>query len=392
MISIEEAKKVIGEQQYPRKTEVVSIHQLEVGAVLAEDIVSPVDLPLFSNAMMDGYVVSSLSSSYEVIGEIRAGDTENYLLPAGKSYRIFTGAKVPDGSLAVIMQEKASLSGNKVTFSDEVTAGKNIRLKGDEVQANAMVLAEGTIISPGLLGFLAKMGVQDCKVYQKPTIAVLTTGDECKPVGSSLKSGQIYESNSLMLEQALAVYGYTLSVKNHCRDTFEETKNMLANLMSKVDVLLVTGGISVGDHDYVGRCLIDLGVTELFYKVNQKPGKPLFFGRKGNCSVLGLPGNPASALTCFYQYGLAICRNYSGYRQEDLFLLPVSMKLATDYKKTGSRPEFVRSEYKSNGTVLPLTGQRSSMLHSYARANCLLYLSAGPQDLIAGQEVLGYLL
>lgn len=391
MISIAEAKKIISSQQYHRETEEVRLEELKAGNVLAEDIISPVDLPLFSNSMMDGYVVSSDATSHEVIGEIQAGDVKDYELPDGKAYRIFTGARIPDNSLAVIMQESASREGNQVSFTEDITAGKNIRKTGDEVTKGAKVLSAGTTITPGLTGFLAKMGLTHCKVFRKPRIALLTTGDECKPVGSTLQPGEIYESNSLMLQQALADYGYEVLIR-HTMDTYEATRSNLSDLLEQADVLFVTGGISVGDYDFVGRCLKDLGVTELFYKVSQKPGKPLFFGRKDNTSVLGLPGNPASSLTCFYQYGLPICRNMSGYRPEEFFLPPVQMKLAIDYTKFGPRPEFVRSEYQHDGTVIPLGKQRSSMLHSYATANCLLYIPEGKQVLTAGQWVTGYLI
>ncbi|MGB3468818.1 MAG: molybdopterin molybdotransferase MoeA [Cyclobacteriaceae bacterium] len=393
MISVEEARNIIHEQVFSVSAIKKSLSDIRRNDLLAEDIVTPVDLPLFSNSMMDGYVVADVCETYQIAGEIAAGNTSQIVIENGEAYRIFTGAPVPENSFAVIMQEKASVTGSTVTFLEQPVKYKNIRQKGDQVRKGETVLPTGTLLTPGVIGFLANMGIEQISVYDKPKIAILTTGDECKSPGSKLEYGQIYESNSLMLDSALSENGYTAKQKIHAGDTYEETKRHIEDLLAKNDVLIISGGISVGDHDYVNKCLTDLGVNQLIYKIKQKPGKPFFLGRLADKVVIALPGNPASSLTCLYLYGLPVIKLLSGAPADRIFPAEINMHLAHPHEKKGDRPEFVRSCYHpTGGNVDILTKQRSSMLHSYAIANCLVHLPEGDHKLIEGQTVTGYLL
>lgn len=393
MIEIKEAKKIIRDQVFPVTTFIKEIGDIARGDILAEDIRTPVDLPLFSNSMMDGYVVEGVHASYRIVGEIPAGSTEKLNIGAGEAYRIFTGAPVPENSFAVVMQEKALTSEGQVSFSETPLKGQNIRVRGDQVKKGETVLPAGTILTPGVVGFLANMGLEECAVVRKPQIALLTTGDECKPAGSALEFGQIYESNSVMLESALRDNGFSVSAKAHSGDSYAETKDQIENLLAAHDVLIVSGGISVGDHDHVGKCLTDLGVSQLIYKINQKPGKPFYLGRLADKIILALPGNPASTLTCLYLYGLPAIRRMAGTPEDRIYPAEVRMSLNHPHVKKGDRPEFARSHYHQVlGTVDILTKQRSSMLHSYALANCLVHLEAGNRDYEKNETVNGYLL
>ena len=291
------------------------------------------------------------------------------------------------------MQEKAERNEHYVKFSDEITKGKNIRVKGDEVQKGDLVIPRGTILTPGVVGFLATMGIESCSVYDKPVISILSTGDECQSSNTELRYGQIFESNSIMLQKALEEYGFKVKLRTHSADTYEDTKSKVIHLLNTSDVLIVTGGISVGDHDYVGRCIRDIGVKELIYKIKQKPGKPFYFGRQQNKIVLALPGNPASSLTCLYQYGIPAIKLLAGTNSKDIFPQEVKMILNHNHTKKGDRPEFLRSFYHPTKSLVDiLTKQRSSMLHSYALANCLVFLKEGRYEIKAGSEISGYLI
>lgn len=393
MISIEEAREIIQNQQFESKSDVISITEIRKNHVLSKDLTAPVDLPLFSNSMMDGYVVGDVKDTYQVVGEIPAGSTDQYTIGAGEAYRIFTGAPLPENALAVVMQEHAARNGDMVSFSSEIIAGQNIRVKGDEVEKGQMVLPKGIVLTPGVIGFLATMGITACEVFSKPVISILSTGDECKPANTVLKHGQIYESNGIMLQKALEENGFEVTQRAHAIDTYEDTKSQIDEMLNTSDVLIVTGGISVGDHDHVGKCIRDLGVQQEIYKIKQKPGKPFYFGRLGNKAVLALPGNPASSLTCLYQYAIPVIKLLSGNQKDEIFPTEISMTLNHQHVKRGDRPEFVRSHYHQQGAKVDiLTKQRSSMLHSYALANCLVFLEEGVYELEEGAKVTGYLI
>lgn len=392
MITIDEAREIIRSQVFETVSVVKKISEICKSDILAEDIYTPVDLPLFSNSMMDGYVISEIKDHYKVVGEIKAGDNHKVVIKSGEAYRIFTGAPTPVNAYAVVMQEKVERKENIVSFSDEITKGKNIRIQGDEVEKGNKVLPKETLLTPGVIGFLATMGIQSCRIFNKPKISILSTGDECKPANTELKYGQIYESNSIMLLKALEENGFEVNSQTHASDTYDHTKSQINQLLKSSDVLIVTGGISVGDHDYVGRCIKDLGIKELIYKIKQKPGKPFYCGRLENKLVLALPGNPASSLTCMYQYGLPAIKRMAGTSKETIFPTEIQMTLNHKHVKKGDRPEFVRSHYHPSGNKVDiLIKQRSSMLHSYALANCLVFLQEGIYDLDSGTKVSGYL-
>ena len=206
----------------------------------------------------------------------------------------------------------------------------------------------------------------------KPSVAVIVTGNELIEAGNVLKYGLIYESNGVMLTAALTELGYQKVTNYKVEDTYQATFNMLQKVIGSHDVILVTGGISVGDYDFVGLALRDLGVDELFYKVNQKPGKPLFFGKKENKIVFALPGNPAAALTCFYIYVQLALQKISG--NLDFSVTVTKAKSKSEFTKKGVRAQFLKAIYKA-GSVEILEGQNSSMLHTFASGNALVYLS-----------------
>lgn len=370
MISIQEALQIVDEQQTLLKVHQLSVEE-SLGFYIAEEIQAPFDLPSFDNSAMDGYAVCGISEHYEVIGEIQAGNISEFHLSAGEAVRIFTGAKVPSSASAVVMQEQTEVKGKELSVLASISEGQNIRRKGNELRKGDSVFLPGKLINPTTVGLLTSLGLTSISVYKKPIVRIISTGDELIPAGNALQEGQIYESNSSTLSSVLENYGFDCTGKSHLKDDFELIKTAIAEALSQSDVLLLSGGISVGDYDFVRQSLQENGVDELFYKVRQKPGKPLYFGRKGNKFVFALPGNPASSLTCFYLYVLPLLQKMSGALTTGL--LRVKLPLAHSYLMKSDRPSFLKAQIDSNSISI-LDGQASSMIHSMSTANALCYI------------------
>jgi len=370
MISIDQALDIIHKQEIETTTKQVSLEASE-GFYLAEDINSPFDLPSFDNSGMDGYAVSGISESYKITGEIPAGNTGDYTLKSGEAMRIFTGAKVPENTTAVVMQEKTSIEDSTLYVDDTVSEGQHIRKRGNELALGQTVFSSGHFISPATVGLIGSLGINRVKVFPKPDVRIISTGDELVAPGNPKSEGQIYESNSYALTAALTNFGFDCKQSNHIKDNFKAIKDGIADYLDRSDVLLLSGGISVGDYDFVKQALEENGVTELFYKVFQKPGKPLFFGRKKNTFVFALPGNPASSLTCFYIHVLPLLQKLSGANQTGLqrVLIPI----AHDFKNNSDRPVFLKAKIEDRSVSI-LNRQSSSMIHSMAKGNALVFL------------------
>ena len=385
MITVEEAIEYVESNSQPGRNTVKISLKNALGFVLAEDVMSPIDMPPFRQSAMDGYAVRIHDSEYyHVKGELQAGDGQDVTLRKGDAVRIFTGAPVPNDANAVVIQEKTKIHEQELQVHDEVTVQSNIRPKGEQIQKGEMALGKGISLTPAAIGFLTTIGLTDVSVYQKPSIGIIATGNELAEAGTELKHGQIYESNSLMLRTALVSSGYTDNEIFKVPDDFNSTRNLLEEVLKSKDVVLITGGISVGDYDFVGKALQELKVSQLFYKVKQKPGKPLFFGKKNDTYVFALPGNPAAALSCFYIYVQRCLRRIEGCSNFEPFT--VDAISLSEYSSKGDRAQFLKADYQ-NGKVKILEGQSSSMLHSFAVSNALVYLSADKNKVEKGDIV-----
>ncbi|MDA7762422.1 molybdopterin molybdotransferase MoeA [Crocinitomicaceae bacterium] len=385
MITVEEAIKYVESNSHPAKNIVKISLKNALGFVLAEDVMSPIDMPPFRQSAMDGYAVRIHDSEYyHVKGELQAGDGQDVTLRKGDAVRIFTGAPVPNDANAVVIQEKTTIKEKELEVHDEVTVQSNIRPKGEQIQKGEMALGKGISLTPAAIGFLTTIGITDVSVYQKPSIGIIATGNELAEAGTELKHGQIYESNSLMLRTALVSSGYTDNETFKVPDDFNSTRNLLEEVLKSKDVVLITGGISVGDYDFVGKALQELKVSQLFYKVKQKPGKPLFFGKKNDTYIFALPGNPAAALSCFYIYVQRCLRRIEGCLNFEPFTVDATS--LSEYSSKGDRAQFLKADYQ-NGKVKILEGQSSSMLHSFAVSNALVYLSADKNKVEKGDIV-----
>jgi molybdopterin molybdotransferase len=385
MISVEQALTIVQDSIEQTK----HFQLLEVGKatgfVLFEDVVSKINMPPFRQSAMDGYALCLNDElSYHLIGEVKAGDNYHPVLKAGEAIRIFTGSPVPDTANAVIMQERVKVENNFITIDAHVPVNDNIRPLGEQILEGQTALKKGSLLTPAAIGFISSLGIKNISVYKKPSVAIIATGNELAEAGNELKYGQIYESNGAMLTSALTELGYLNVINYKVEDTYQATYEILQKVIASHDVVLVSGGISVGDYDFVGKALSDLGVEELFYKVNQKPGKPLFFGKKDSKIVFALPGNPGAALTCFYIYVQSALQKLSG--NPDFSVLRTKAKSKSDFTKKGSRAQFLKAIYKA-GTVEILEGQNSSMLNTFASGNALVYLSEDSDSIKINNEV-----
>ena len=306
-ISVSEAKKIIETQIF--RTEKVMLSILEAqGSYTSEPIFATLDVPSFDNSAMDGYGFrfDDLAdfSELNVTEIIPAGISKiDFVLNRGEAVRIFTGAKIPNGVDTVIMQEKTSRIDDRIKLNDdEISKEKNIRLKASQTKIGTKIIEENTLVNHAVIGFLAGFGIEKIAVHKKLKIGFLYTGNELVEIGKPLLEGEIYNSNTYTLQSALAEINHQFSFTNHVEDTEEATFSAIKKGLETVDVLLITGGISVGDYDYVKPALEKIGVSELLYKIRQKPGKPLYFGKLEEKFVFALPGNPASVFSCYHQY------------------------------------------------------------------------------------------
>jgi molybdopterin molybdotransferase len=389
MISVQEAFSIL-EQNLP------ALHKVECSLfqarkhILAQSLLSPINMPPFRQSAMDGYALCLHDALvYKIIGEIKAGDSHIVELLPGQAVKIFTGAAVPDSAQAVIQIEKAAANGTQLLLDELVEPETNVRPIGEQISAGDLALEKGTLLNAAAIGFLAGLGFTKVSVFKKPKVGIVVTGNELSKPGTPLEYGKVYESNGIMLQSALIDSFYDAVTLYEVNDDFENTKNKLNEALTANDVVLVSGGISVGDYDFVARALKELQVKTLFYKVNQKPGKPLFAGKLNNKMVFALPGNPAACLTCFYVYVLPTLAILSGaeanYQQAVLF------PLAHDYEVKNTRSQFLKASI-SNGEAEILTHQNSSMLNSFSVSNGLVYVPHGHYELKKGDDVAVYLL
>lgn len=389
MITIEKAFAIL-EQSVP------SLNEIEVplwdarNCVLSQTIISPISMPPFRQSNMDGYAVSLHDFlEYHIIGEVKAGDHAVIVLQPGEAVKIFTGAAVPDSAQVVIQIEKVSISGNKLLLDKPLIPDTNVRPMGSQISKNDVALIKGAFLNPAAIGFLACLGITSVNVIRKPSIGIVITGNELVSPGQPLPHGKVYESNALMLHSALAKSGFDSVLLYKVRDDFESTKSILEKAIDENDVVLVSGGISVGDYDFTGKSLEALGVETLFYKVNQKPGKPLLAGKLGNKIIFALPGNPAAALTCFYVYGVPTLQKLSGLEVD--YGTTVQKILSHDYHVSNVRAQFLKAVITGDlVTILP--HQDSSMLDSFALANALVYMSDGDYQKLKDDAVAVYLI
>jgi len=400
MISFETALSQILEHT-PEATPQHALLLHSLGRVLSRPLVSPIALPNFDNSAVDGFGVrvadltkASLDTPcvLRLQGSVYAGDPGQLVLKPQQTIRILTGAPIPEGVEAVVMKEDTTLSNEHVSFSRSARTGENIRRCGEEFAVGDRVLPKGTRVTPPVLGVAASLGLTELPVYQSPRVALIVTGSELVAPGAPLAAGQIYESNSVALQGALHSLGIDTVQTFRVADEAQALQNVMAQALSTCDVVLTTGGVSVGEMDLVKDTWEALQVETVFWKVAIKPGKPFYFGhsQRTNTLVFGLPGNPVASLLTFKMLVEPALRKIMGERT---FSSPqtVQANLTQAIRQKPGRLSWVRATLHraADGTVTitPVSGQGSHMMGGLAQADALLPFEAEASSLPEGSPV-----
>jgi len=359
------------------------------GRVLAADARAAVDLPPFASSAMDGFALRAgdTPGTLPVVERVAAGRPASRALSAGEAMAIATGAVVPGGADAVIPLEYVVERDNTIDVGERVRAGAHVRPRGGDVRAGETVVADGTRLGPAQVGAAAAAGVAVVRCTRRPRVAVVTTGTELRSPGEPLGPGQIYEANASILAAALQSAGADVVTVSAVADDAGLHREALARALEQ-DLVVTSGGVSVGPHDLVRSVERELGVEEIFWRVAVKPGKPLSFGVRGRTLVFGLPGNPVSALVCFEVFVRTAVRALQGER--DPRPRYVAGDLAAAIRRNAERDEFVRARTTlTDGRVVlePVSGQESHMIARAAAADALVLAPRGEGELASGTTV-----
>ncbi|MEW2914396.1 gephyrin-like molybdotransferase Glp [Leisingera sp. JC11] len=370
MIPVSEARAHLLALVSQLETEEVPLDQA-AGRVLARDVQARRDQPPFSASAMDGYAVNAaeveLHAMFKVIGEAAAGHAFSGRVGAGQTVRIFTGAPVPEGASFVVIQEDVTRNGDLITITDEPGGNHNIRPRGGDFTDGQTVTAP-KLLTPADIALLAAMNIPSVPVTRRPEVALISTGDELVMPGGTPGPDQIIASNTFGLKAMLEDLGACARILPIARDT-ESSLRTAFELAEGADLVVTIGGASVGDHDLVGKVAQDLGMERSFYKVAMRPGKPLMAGRMGAAAMVGLPGNPVSAMVCGHVFLAPVIRTMLGLPAEAAQLRTAG--LAAALPENGPREHYMRAKVE-NGRLTAFENQDSSLLTVLADANALL--------------------
>jgi molybdopterin molybdotransferase len=384
LVSVEQAHALIA-ASVPRISPAVRDVSHSAGLVIAEDIFSPLDIPAFDQSSMDGYAVylEDIKKPLQKQGVMAAGHALPETLRRNHAMRIFTGGPLPAGSDTIIMQEKVIVHESVIQVTDtNIEKGAYVREKGSEIKKGELAIKKGTVITAPVAGLIASIGICSVEVYPRLSVYIMATGNELQMPGQPLQPGQVYESNNYFLRAALKPYSESSGTALYFADDLEIITNALLHATSQHDLVILTGGVSVGDYDFVREAAEQVGIDCKFHRVKQKPGKPLYFGTKDKTIVFGLPGNPASVISCFCEYVLPAVRYMLHLPQEET----VSAILKNDFKKVSGLTQFLKA-YLEDGEVEILEAQESYRLRSFAFANCMVALTEDRVTYEKGESV-----
>ena len=396
MIRVQEAKSIIKNHIFPLEMENVPLAQAENRA-LAKDVTATFPMPQFDNSAMDGFAVRAIDTqgasqsqpvTLKMVSVSSAGSPSDVTLGQGECIQCMTGAEIPAGADTVVMVEDTS------GFSDtdavhiflEAHPGKHIRKKGEEIQEGDVLVSKGTRITPSEIGTLATFGYGEISVAKKPRIAIFGTGDELIEPGEKLAEGQIYNSNLYVFAELVEKAGGEVTMRNVIKDDKDALRSFLSKALETCDVIISSGGVSMGRFDYVRDVFMELGVNEHFWKVAQKPGKPLFFGTGNDTLIFGLPGNPVSSYIGFMAWVWPVLETMMGIPVPK----PTTGILVDSFprEKVKYRYLFGRAWLEDGKLVCkPSTKIGSHMLSSSLEANCILGSEQGKNLLQPGDEI-----
>ena len=376
MIAEEEAREKVLEKIRVRASRGVSL-SLALNCFAAKDYFSALALPNFDNSAMDGYAVVAsacgVAKRLRVIGEQPAGLDRKLRVSPGEAIRIFTGAPMPAGADAVVMQEDVTRESSEIVMNADVDPGDFVRRRGCDLTEGQKIVANGEPIRATTIALFASQGFREVSVGGEVDAAIISTGDELAEPGGKLQPGQIYESNSVLLQALLQRCGAVVKSVGHCKDEADSLRKTFEQA-TKHSVLIINGGVSVGEHDLVQSTLRSLGAKIDIWRVAIKPGKPFVFGRIRKCTVFGLPGNPVSAFVTFLQFVRPAIFKMMGAANFDLPKVPA--KLIADLRNESDRPHYIRGKCE-NGNFLPVGRQESHALFGLSQSNALLRLAVG---------------
>jgi molybdopterin molybdotransferase len=388
LLSIADAQRLILEHARPLPAEAVPLEDA-AHRVLAEPARAEIDLPPFPSSAMDGYAVRAADTPgrLRVEARIAAGKPALGAIEPGQAMGIATGGVVPDGANAVIPIEYVVDHGNEIEIGSVVENGENVRPRGGDIRAGEVVVERGSVLTPARLGALAAAGIPEIRSARRPRAAVLPTGTELRRPGEALAAGEIYEANGLILSAQLETAGAVVELLPAVGDDEAAHRSALEHALD-ADVVVTSGGVSVGPHDLVRRVEAELGVEEVFWRVSVKPGKPIAFGVRERTLVFGLPGNPVSALVGFVLFVEPAIRALQGVPEP----LPRfdRGRLAAPRRRNPERDELVRARLRrsEDGPLLePLSGQESHMIARSAAADALVFVPQGEGELGDGAPV-----
>lgn len=396
ILGVAEARDKILEHVAAGPVQVLPLQSV-LGMVLAAPVRAQVDVPAFDNSAMDGFaldhrVTQSANASSPVhlpiAGFQAAGKVDFGSLKPGLALRIATGAYIPWDVTAVVPLEDVHEEDDEIVLTQPVSEGAHIRRRAEETRHGDIVLEAGVVLAAPVLGYLTSIGVAEVPVHARPRVGVVPTGTELVSLGGALGPGQIYDSNSVALAAALQTDGIAARVYPPLKDDVDLQQAAIAKVMSENDIVIITGGVSVGQYDHVKSILTQLEVQPLFWKLRQKPGKPLFVGVRGDQMIFGLPGNPASSLISYYEYVRPALRKLMGHPAP--LLTELHLPCETSLSKEAGKTHFLRARIVTqNGesTVAPCHGQGSHSLKSFAEANALIVLPEEVTQINAGERV-----
>jgi molybdopterin molybdotransferase len=360
---------------------------------LAADVLSPMNVPPHDYSAMDGYAVRSADREgapckLKLIGSAFAGHPFSGSVSAGECVRIMTGSLIPDGCDSVVMQEKVKVDGDTIAITDVYRRGENIRHAGEDIAQGATVLTRGQVIRPVEMGLLASLGFSEVLVYRQLKVALFSTGDELRQPGSPLAAGQIYDSNRYTLLGMLGELGADVIDMGSIRDDKETLKAAFLKAASQADTIITSGGVSVGEADYIKQLLQEIGEV-VFWKIAMKPGRPLAYGKIGSCHFFGLPGNPVAVMVTFQQFVRDALRLLMGQQVKPA--LELQATCTHPIRKVPGRTEFQRgilSQDENGRWLVRTTGEQGSgILSSMSKANCFIVLPVSQGNVEAGNAV-----
>jgi molybdopterin molybdotransferase len=345
----------------------------------ARDVLARVALPRFDNSAMDGYAVVAAACAdgkpQRVIGEQPAGIDRGLRIEAGEAIRVFTGAPVPAGADAVVMQEDVRVEGDMIFVNTKIEPGEFLRRRGCDLSEGQKIVEAGTKIRPQTVALLASQGLTEVEVGGAVRAAIVSTGDELIAPGGELGAGQIFESNSPLVHGLVEKSGAAVADVRHCPDDADSIERALRDAL-QFEVVIVLGGVSVGARDLVKPALNAIGAQTDLWRVAVKPGKPFLFGRAGHSAIFGLPGNPVSAFVTFLLFVRPAILRLMGARDDQLPLPRTNATLARDVNNDGDRPHYVRGQF-AEGKFNAIGRQESHALYGLSRANALLRVPPG---------------